>query len=152
MCWEQRIAYYPCVFESHVCYQKFDCGLQENWGRICVEQVISTLPSHAEREKTDKRNPQRVKTRQETFMSKSSRGSKQKEKSTELRFEPGTSRLQVRAVTNEPSRRWQKIVRQRPVSKTSEHSYTFSRYGLYAEHYDYWEFHQVRYTKFQVPI
>ena len=70
-----------------------------------MEQVISTLPSHAEREKTDKRNPQRVKTRQETFMSKSSRGSKQKEKSTELRFEPGTSRLQVRAVTNEPSRR-----------------------------------------------
>ena len=77
MCWEQRITYYPCVIDSLVWQQKFDCGLQENWVWICLEQVISTLQSHAEREKTNKLNPENA---GDIHKQKSSEGNKQKEK------------------------------------------------------------------------
>ena len=76
MCWEQRITYYPCVIDSLVWQQKFDCGLQENWVWICQEQVISTLPSYAEHEK----HISWTQRMQETFTSKSSEDNKQKEK------------------------------------------------------------------------
>ena len=67
-------------------YKSLIAGCKKTEAEFVWNKLSVRCQATQNAKKTDKTEPTEGKTRQETFMSKSSEGSKQKEKSTELRF------------------------------------------------------------------